>query len=492
MGASNQTIDGNGVGLAYCEEVLGAPGTVSSPTWYPIEPNSYSDFGPQNKLTERAPISASRQRRKGVVTDVDATAGFQIDFTSKDLYRLMQGFMFASWSEKTNLLPSAVSATLYTVPSGGAGFLVNSLLFGEGFAITGNNGLKVVTASAGTTVTAAGLAIETPPAGATITRVGHQGASGDLTMTVVSSRPQLNSTALNFTTLGLVAGEWLFIGGDAAGLQFATAICNGFYRIFSIAANVIIFDRWPSVATADTGTGKTIQLFFGHLIKNQSAAANQVFRTYQFERTLNATNFEYVTGCGANTLTINVTQGDKVTVDLGFVALTGTRQGSAKAGTRAALPGQAAFNASSSFSRLQFYNDTGAASLASYMTDLKLMIDNGITTAKAIGVTGGFDLTAGTFKVSGSLDAYFAAIAAVDAVNSNVDAALNFAMVDNYGGFGTGWVFDVPLVALGDGRIKVEKDKPVKLPVTLDAAGHATLDYTLLAQRFAYLPQLAN
>lgn len=493
MGASSNTVDSNQTGLRYAEETIGSPGVVGGgAVWYPLEPNSYGEFGAQTVMTARDTINPSRQRRKGTVTDLDVAGGFQIDFTDKDIYRLMQGFTLSTWSENTNLQPSAVSATQYTVASGGTGFLVGGLLFAEGFAVPGNNGLHSVTASAATTVTASGLAVEAaPPAGATITYVGQQGATADLAIVVNSGIPSLTSTTLNFTTLNFAVGEWIFIGGDGAAFQFATPANNGFYRIKTIGANAIVFDRWPSTPVADAGAGKTIQIFFGHIIKNEPLPANQVFRTFQWERQLKSDSFEYLKGTGANTMSVNITNGDKVTVDLGFVGLGAERLSAGKAGTRPALPGQAAFNASTSFSRVRFSNDSSAASLGTYLTDLTLTIDNGMTPAKAIGYLGGFDLNAGSFKVAGAAELYFSNYAAIDAIQANIDASLDFAMVENYGANAVGWYFDIPLLGLGGGRVKIEKDRPVKLPITYDAAGHATLDYTLRAQRFAYLPQAA-
>ena len=256
MGAgTNVTVDSNSSGLAFAEETLGSPGTLpGTPVWYPLEPNTYSAFGGMVKSVKRETINSTRQLRKGVLTGIDIAAGFQVDFVTKSLYVPMKGFMFAAWREKDNLLPSAVTSTVYTVASGGAAFTTTSLLYAEGFGVATNNGLKTVTASGGTSVTpAGGLTVETPPTGALITRIGFQGASGDITLTLTSGVVTMGSTVLDFTTLGLIPGEWLWIGGDSAALQFATAGCNGFYRMKTIAAHAVVFDRVAAGAATDAG-----------------------------------------------------------------------------------------------------------------------------------------------------------------------------------------------------------------------------------------------
>lgn len=489
------TISSNSTGLRYAEEVLGTPGTLpGSPVWNPLEPNSYGEFGPQVKTVARNPINASRQRRKGVVTDLDASAGFNSDFTQKTFYDLMQGFMFADWRTKPEKVSTAVDDTGgYTIASGGATFLANSLIFAQGFGVAANNGLKKVTSNTGTTVVTAGLADEaSPPDDAKITVVGYEATSADITLTVSGGVATLGSTALDFTTLGLIPGEWIWVGGDATANKFATAADNGFYRILSVAAHAIVFDRTPNAPVTDAGTGKTIRIYFGHVIKNESDPDLIKMRTYQLERTLAAGGNEYVLGCAANTLAFDIKTADKITVDLSFVGMDGetTDHGSEKAGDRPNLPkGNYAFNSSADFTRLRLLDDTGGGtSLATYLSDLKLSIDNGITPAKAISQLGAIDLTTGDFMVSGTVEAYFASTDAITAVRENDDVSLDFALVAK----NVGWLFDIPLITLGDARLKVEKDKPIILPLSLDAAAHETLDHTMLVGFYNYLPNAAQ
>lgn len=164
--ALRNKIDSNETGLAYAKEVVGTPGILpGSPEWIELEPNEYDDFGGNPTLLARRPINASRQRKKGSIVDLEAAAGFNQDFTNDNSQDILQGFMYASFREKTTEAPSAVSSTGYVVADETI-YFANMLIFASGFANAANNGLKLVTSvDAGTSeVRAAGLAVDAAPA----------------------------------------------------------------------------------------------------------------------------------------------------------------------------------------------------------------------------------------------------------------------------------------------------------------------------------------
>lgn len=500
--------DSNLTGLRIVEEAtLGVlPG---SPIWLGLEPNSYSDFGATIKTVAREPISASRQRRKGAVVDLDAAGGFSQDLTMNNMTKLLQGFFFADIREKLSTAPYngvavpitgiTSSTRTFTAAANMPVFGVSDLVNVKGAVTPANNGLKVVSSRTTTTVVvSAGVtADDAAPAAVTIDRVGFQFGSGTSAIAMNGNLVQLTDSGKDMTTLGLIPGEWVFLGGDSTTLSFVNNV--GFARVSRIVTGLLEFDKvtWATPAT-EAGTGKTIQLFFGDILRNELDPTLIKRRSYQIERTLgndaNGVMSEYLVGAISNELTINVPQADKVTVDLTFVGLddqqfTGTQ--GLKTGTRPAIVSGDAINTSSDFARIKLGiadSTTGTVlPLFAFSTDLKLTVKNNATIDKALGVLGGFDVTVGNFEVDGTQTAYFANITSVQAVRQNSDVTLDIIMLRP----NLGIIFDVPLLGLGGGALKVEKDKPILLDLT-QAAAQSIYGNTLTYVAFSYLPTIAG
>lgn len=501
--------DSNLTGLRYAEEecLKQLPGVGGADAiWFGLEPNSYSDFGGQITTVARNPINPSRQRQKGVVTDLEASGGFNQDLTSANTVRLMQGFMFADARERASTHPlngdavaiTAVTATEYEAAAGLDVFEVGDLVVATGFGASANNGLKVLTAAAADGVAAAGLVAEAaPPAGAKLAVVGFQGTAGDLSIAMNGSLVRLVSAAAeDFTSRFSVLGEWVFLGGDNAANRFANNV--GFARISAIGEDYLEFDKVTWTPQAEAGAGKTLRVFTGIVIKNEKDPTLIKRRTYHVERTLGQDEdgemSEYLIGAVANEFTMNVPQADKVNIDMAFIALDNEqRDGSQglKPGARPVLPILDAINTSSDFARIKLaVVDPAVAApvpLFAYASDVTVTINNNVSGLKAIGVLGSFDTTTGTFEVGGELTAYFADIAGVRAVRNNEDITLDIIMVKN----NAGMLFDVPLLSLGNGRLNVEQDQPITLPLETSAA-ESSFGHTLLFQSFEYLPTIAK
>lgn len=500
--AIRKKLDSNETSAFYAEEEsLGVlPG---APEWKPLEPNSYNDFGGELTLLARNPINKSRQRKKGVITDLDASGGLNQDFTQTNLQDLLQGVMFADIRRKQSEASSGVTAAEGYAVADETLYPVGSYIFASGFDVTANNGAKIVTAVSAGRVLAAGLVDDA--SGGTLSIVGTSAGAGDLDVDTTSGWPKLVSSTLDFTTLGLIPGEWIYVGGDGGTEGFANAENNGFKRVKRITANELTLDRSAATMVDETTTGETVALFFGNVLKNELGELIKR-RSYHIERQLGAPDTaspaqvqaEYLQGAIPNEFTLNINQADKINADISFVAtnnLQRTADEGVLPGTREPLIESDAFNTSSDISSLRLAivtdGEEAPTDLFAYLTELTVTINNNVSPNKAVGVLGAFDVTAGTFQVSGNATAYFSTIEAVQAVRNNADVSL-YAIVAKAN---AGFVLDLPLVALGDGRLDVEQDEPITLPLSMDAATAAKIDpntdYTALWTFFDYLPNVA-
>lgn len=498
-------IDSNLTGLRFAEEsdLRTLPG---SPVWYPLEPNSYNDFGGQLATVARNPINPSRQRKKGVVTDLDASGGFNQDLTFANFTRLAQGFFFADIRAKVSTAPlnataiactSVVAATdKYNFGSNPGTFPANSLILASGFGVAGNNGVKLgVSSDADDVTTVDGLVDEaSPPATAKLQLVGFQLGSGTSSISLNGNYVRLNDTGNGLDTWGLIPGEWVALGSDTGTQAFANNV--GFARIKTIAAGYLEFDKTTWEGAVEAGTGKTIRVWMGDVLKNESVSNLIKRRTYQVERTLgqdaDGTMSEYLVGAVPNELTVNIAQADKVTLDMSFVAVDNEQRSGltgVKSGTRPTLLPDDAYNTSSDFYRIKLAlvdaTDSSPSPLFAYATEMSLTVNNNVSPNKAIAVLGAFDTSAGTFEVGGNLTAYFADIAAVQAVRNNADVTLDAILTKA----NKGLLFDIPLLSLGDGRLAVEQDQAITLPLETNAA-ESSFGHTFLYQSFSYLPNV--
>jgi hypothetical protein len=503
--------DSNRTSMYWAEETtIGVlPG---SPVWNPLEPNEYNDFGGKYTLVARNPINAGRQKRKGVITDLDVSGGVSQDLTQVGMQELMQGFFFADFHRKGEEAVTAVDLDTtnpdrYHVAST-TGFVAGYLIFGSGFTNAANNGLHVVDSITSDTYvkTATGelVAEASPPAAAKIVVVGVQGGAGDIDVVNAGgvTLPGLTSTTLDFTSLGLSPGEWIFIG--AASHEFAAAANNGFARIYSIAAHLLTFDKTQFTMSAVNDTTNTIRLFFGRFLKNEADFDNQVRRTYQLERQLGPDDdtpgtdqqAEYLVGAVADQAEFTFKTASIITAKLDFVGIdyeTVTSSTGPKTGTRSTLVSGDAYNATNDFARIKLavLNRTGGANptaLFGHMTDVTLSLKNNAKPDKALATLGAFDMTVGQFEITGKATAYFANVTALAAIPDNSDVTLDAILVKN----NVGIAIDVPLIALGDGRLKIAQDEPIMLDLDMPAAADSVFDHTMSFTFFDYLPDLAG
>lgn len=510
--ALRNKIDSNETNLAIAKEVIGQPGVLpgvagADAVWYDLEPNEYDDFGGEPTLLARRPINSSRQRKKGSIVDLAAQGGFNQDFTNDNSQMLTAGFCYADFREKETAVVASVSVTGFVVPDETL-FFANMLVFASGFAVAANNGLKVVTSiDAGTSeVRAAGLAVEgSPPVGAKIILVGIQGGAGNLDVDASGVLPEITSAVIDMESLGLIPGEAVYVGGDAAGTFFGTAANNGIKRIRSINPGGIVIDKSDATMVTEANVAGTVRLFFGRVLKNELAQLI-VRQSFQLERQMGApettqpsqVQAEYVIGAFPNEMEMVIESADKINCNFSFIAITNEQNISTvglKIGDRVGVVESDAYNTSTDFSRIKLalVSNTNEAPEALFMfvTELTLNINNNVSLNKAVGYLGGFDATIGLFEVSCEINAYFTKIESLQAVRNNEDVTLDYFVSKENRGFNV----DLPLLALGGGLPEVELDEPIKIPLESDAATAVKMDpnfdHTIMFTFFDYLPDAA-
>lgn len=505
--------DSNATGLRIAaEQSYGVlPGT---PDWIEQEPNSYGDLGEAVTTVPRTPITDDRQRRKGVVTDLESSAAFNADLTQESLPDIIEGFLFADMRVKDELAIATVNTGGVTddfePASGGDAYVADDLLFAQGFDDAANNGIFTVTgAPTATEIIVNATLVETTGQSGTIRRCGFAFSTGDLEVDASGTLPQLTTTTKNLMDLGLIPGEWIWIGGDAAGERFAgTATNNTFMRVRSVTANAIIIDKADATLVTDNGAGQTVHMYFApRIIKNESDPTLILKKSYQIERTLGAPDdaspaqiqAEYIVGCIASELTMNVATADKINLDVSYVGKSKEEidgPTSLKSGNRPDAVGGSAFNTSSDFSRLKLAavsdTDENPSQSFAFVQEVSLALNNNVSLNKAIGEIGACGVTAGAFDISGSMTAYFANVATLDLVRNNTSLTFDMHLVKENKGISV----DIPVIVLGEGSLTVDADAPILAPLTFNASTgrslNAGLDHTMMMQFWDYLPTLAD
>lgn len=505
--ATAKKIESNIVGLRYswADDL----DTEPAGPWYPLEPNTMTEFGANVSTVTRDFISTDRQRHKGTVTDREAGGKLNHDLVQVKLQDLLQGFFFAALRkkvEKTAIVTVDDDPDDYVAASGLDDYAAGDLVLASGFAAAANNGLKRVTFASATNLTVAeSLAAEVVATDVKLVQVGFQFASGDVSVDVTGDLPKLVTIAKDCEEFGLVPGEFIWIGGDSADTRFATTADAGLARVRSVDTNEIVLDKTQATFTIDAGAAKTIQIFFPRVLKNE-VGPDILTKILWLERSLGAPDttapsdiqYEYVKNVFCDEMTITVPERDKVMMDLSFMGLDvqlNDADTGELTGDRPAAVAEDAFNTSSNVPRINMSavtsTDSAPTPLFTYVTELSINIKNNVSRNTAVGVVGAFDASIGNFEVSGSMTAYFADVAAVQAVHDYTTISLDAHFFKS----NTGITIDMPAVCLGDGRINVEKDNPVKLPLTNDAVSGAivdeALDHTVMLMFWDYLPAVA-
>lgn len=487
-----------------------------SPVWRQLEPNSINQFGSTISKVARNPITKSRQRRKGIITDLDSAVEVEADLTLSMFRDYMEGFCFAVAIGAPVFIPTAATSGAFTVPAVSAGDAAKlifgataadavSLLYARGFDLPANGGLftlAAAVAASATSITVTGGAVaETPDAtdDVELAVAGVRGAAGDLR---IDANGDLISTALDFTTLGLNVGQWIHVGGPDETNRFFSPANYGFARVAEIAANKLTLERRGDTFVVDdgtdTGSGGTalrIDILFGQWVRNVPVGHSDYLEiSTQFELespnlgTGGADMYEYAMGNYHDTVSINIPLTDKATITYGFIGTdttdpTPTRATNANA---AKVPSEtAAFGTSSDLARLVVHkvDETGIT------TDFKSMtvtLSNNVSPEKVLGNLGARYMNAGNFEADIETQVLFTNPDVPAAIRANTTLGLYFALRNEDGGV----LCDFPSGTLDGGSREFPENQTVLMSSTFAAFEDPALGYSFSASLFPVLPTL--
>ncbi len=451
-----------------------------------------------NRVTSNE-IRADRQITEQILVALASggEVGIELSFNAFD--DMLEAGLQGGWSNKPSITVitidteiSDVSTTTLTVASAlGTPYKTGHIVFTGGFTTAANNGLLArVSNSTATTIVfpAATFTAETAPipVGAFLRAVGFQGASSDLVATTTGGNA-LTSTALDFTTLGLNVGEWVKVGGDAAGSQFGTAANNSWCRISSIAASRLSFSIVPTGWDADAGAGKTIQVFCGDFLVNGTTQRSFTFERQQQD--IAAPSYEYFTGEQVNTFALTLKAGEVIAGSIGMIgmsAMVGTVRASGATDTTA--PTYPVLNAASNVGRLA----EGGVVVAgpTFVTEIGININNNLGEQKAVNSIYPVGVRNGEISVSGNLNAYFGDISLLSKVLNDIDTSLMFR-AGRADGNRESILIDIPAAKVSGTSPIDAKNQDRMFTGTYAAKMHAMLGYTIVTQRYWYLPVAA-
>lgn len=474
-----------------------------SPTWYALGPNAIEGIGAAIERKSRSPISATNQRQFGSVIDVKANPKFNGDLTLSSLEVFLEGILRCRFSltGPAVFAPSAAVSGELTVASGGA-LVQNTLVMVRGCRIAANNGLKVVGAgSTGTSIViTGGMTAETFAATdhVTVEVCGFRFSSGDLRIS--GSGTTLITTTKDLTKLPIVSGQMCWLGGGSDNTS-ALSLTNGrgpFRVTTTPTANLITTDKRYGTWADDTGTGKTVDLYFGRQVRVVPLThTDYLERFYQLETTYSrlgaadATAYGYMKGNAVAQATFGFPVKDFASLSIDFTGTDETVPSTSRA-TNAGSPVREVKTAAVSTvtdvyrGRIQKVGTDGVvgAGLTGYISGLNLSVNNNVGLNPAHGVLGSFETSFGMIAIEAKVNAYFTEIDVPSHARSNLPVTADWWFRNNDGAV----AFDLPYCEFTVDGQNFPANETVKVDLTAGAVEDPIWGTSLIVSLLPYCP----
>lgn len=344
--------------------------------------------------------------------------------------------LYASWTNtptKHNIVADTEVANVgagtgvYTIDAGGASFNVAGLLVEcSGFTNSANNGLFKVTSATATAITtnnSSSVAETAPPIGAMIKVVGYEAGSGDFSTNVTGGN-NLASAANVLASLGLAVGMMIKIGAGSGSNAFATAACNTWGRITSVAAASIALTNVNSGFGVDNGSSKTIRIWFGDYIKN--GTTEQSFTVEKAFLGMGTPAYMVYTGCHVAQWALDMQAGNIITGSYGLLGFSHSTS-AASLGSPYAASTEYIFAASNNVGRLA---EAGSSIITgnNIAQRVSFALNNNNRPKTGVGTLGLTGVGVGRCDVSGTLECYFDDKAIYDKYVAGTETSLNTRM----------------------------------------------------------------
>lgn len=471
-------------------------------------------FTPNTIISDE--IRPDRQRADLIPVGAEAGGEVTFEFSYGAVDSLLEDALFSVWDNTKVGTPDAGAMGAGTIPfTSTTGFVVGQLVRLEqpsvapaNFANTiGVYEITVVTASTSITVTpfdinsldstqtnapAISSAIESD-ADTTVKVVGVLGASGDISFDAsgIASAAGIFDDSLRKSTgvTDIAAGHFIrIIGSDVS----VAATNDVWVQVTGVrAAGAGLNLNVPTGWQTDPGTGDTIAIFFGDVLRNGSdnvsAHQNIVEESFTDHTPVSYVSFLEM---AVNTLSQNLQPQGIASGSVNFfgtTALASTVEAdlySDAPATRAEAPQNNVYNTSSNVARLGRGADVVGSGGVNCVTEATVEINNNLRRNNAVGVFGACAIGAGELAVSGSLGTYFDDLSLFQDLLNGAETSVDFGLRSINGRV---LLTDLPRIKYNGGAPTVPgKNTDVILNLTYDALLDPELGYTVSYQRFAY------
>lgn len=475
------------------------------------------------------PLSDDRSDRTGTVTLNSAKVdGVKTVLKQHNLVGFLASALMANINQPPSTKPlygltsstpiTGMTTTVLTASGGGVStrFKVRDIVQLRGWTNTALNVKTFLTAVDTTTMTLNDTLAETESISGTaryVDKVGHRFASGVLSLAVSGSTVVLASSDTSgdgaFDTMGFELGQWVFVGGDSSATKFASNGV-GLARISAIAASSLTFDLVTWAPTNDSGTSKTIELYWGSCIKNRSSEANILSWYWTIAGKLGLDNdgqmIHLAKSAMLDELKLTMPRPDDnsmVMAEMNFIptayfAYAGSDAGSAPSSNILSATSEVSdtfYTTSSDFRIAKVYKyGTGANPTNQYalITDIEISTKNNLEAQAFVTNSVYSDVVAKNLEITGKFNAALSTITPLNDIKNDTKYGMLLYWSHTFDGRKCGIIIDIPYVDVTTTGTKVSKgDAIITIPVDFRATWDATKLTTMSFQVCDSLPDWA-